>query len=244
MSRRAAIRCPSVQSTTQTLAWVGEPCAPPRIRPHPSPDRSPTPPRLKCGSRVTRGVCLFPTHRWKHPTQGCGAPFPGALRGQSTSASVYILELRGSFHCEVSRLLLLPALPLLRDFCHSSEWPVPLGTPAAGAATAERCSYFAPRCTIVIAAWHVCPIRCAALIRLVAYPVEACAELRIRRAAACRTRRLRSCAADPSHASIGRSTDARSSRSIVGHVRRPTVQSNGCFRPHRLLGHAPPAPSA
>ena len=106
LSRRAAIRCPSVQSTTQTLAWVGEPCAPPRIRPHPSPDRSPTPPRLKCGSRVTRGVCLFPTHRWKHPTQGCGAPFPGALRRQSTSASVYILELRGSFHCEVSRLLL------------------------------------------------------------------------------------------------------------------------------------------
>ena len=54
----------------------------------------------------------------------------------------------------------------------------------------------------------------------------------------------RSCAADPSHASIGRSTDARSSRSIVGHVRRPTAQSKGCFRPHRLLGHAPPSTSA
>ena len=43
-SRRAAIRCPTVQSTTRTLAWVGEPCTPPRTRKSRAPDRSPTPP--------------------------------------------------------------------------------------------------------------------------------------------------------------------------------------------------------
>ena len=186
---------------------------------------------------------LLPTNRWKHTTQGHGA-HPGALRGQLTSAPTNVLDPGRSCSAESCGYCCSQPLRSSAGLCRSSEWSVPLGTPAAGAATAERCSYFAPRCTIVITAWHACPIRCAALIRPATYPVDACAELRTRRAAACRTRRLRSCAADPSHASIGRSTDARSSRSIVGHVRRPTVQSKGCFRPHRLLGHAPPSTSA
>ena len=177
---------------------------------------------------------LLPTNRWKHTTQGHGA-HPGALRGQLTSAPTNVLDPGRSCSAESCGYCCSQPLRSSAGLRRSSEWSVPLGTPAVGTAPPNWCSHLAPRCTIVIAAGHACPIRCAALIRLVACLVEACAELRTHRGAACRTRRLRSCAADPSHASIGRSTDARSSRSIVGHVRRPTAQSTG------LLPAAPTA---
>ena len=167
---------------------------------------------------------LLPTNRWKHTTQGHGA-HPGALRGQLTSAPTNVLDPGRSCSAESCGYCCSQPLRSSAGLCRSSEWSVPLGTPAAGAATAERCSHFAPRCTIVITAWHACPICCAALIRLVACLVAACAELRTHRGAACRSRRLRCCAAEPSRASIKRSTNDRSSRSIIGHVRRLPVQS-------------------
>ena len=206
---------------------------PPTGHRHP-PASVPVPWNTAHGVRVPKQACFFPTICWNTRHRDM-ALLPGALRGQRPVRRPTSSSCAAPFAARCHACCCFPTLRLLHGPCRSSEWPVPLGTPAAGAATAERCSYFALRCTIVTAAWHVCPIRCAALIRLVAYPVEACAELRIRRAAACRTRRLRRCAADPSHASIGRSTDARSSRSIVGHVRRPTAQSTG------LLPAAPTA---